>query len=120
MIAQRADCSSSRLSTVLKTTRQGKHCVSVAHHATNEPTLCLVPSLPPIARRSASRATRQIFLLGQIIRSLTVEDECHVAHLLHRKIFHIYITVHLKDVHAGTWDNVRVRLLRRKQKLLRS
>src|ERR1035437_9051941 len=48
-----------------------------------------------------------LILLDQIIRSITVgKDECHVIHLLHRKIFYIYITVHLKDVHAGTRDGV--------------
>jgi len=58
--------------------------------------------------------------LGQIIRSISVEDECHVMHLLHRKILHNYISVHLKDVHTDARACVRFRFHRWKEKLLRA
>ena len=61
-----------------------------------------------------------LFLLGQIIRSIAVEDECHVTHLLHRKILHICILVHLKDVHTDARVYVRFRFHRWKEKLLRA
>jgi hypothetical protein len=54
-----------------------------------------------------------LFLLGQIIRSIAVEDECHVMHLLRRKILHIFILVHLKDVHTNARVYVRFCLLGR-------
>jgi hypothetical protein len=40
------------------------------------------------------------------LQLLTVKDECHVVPLLRRKSFHIYITLHLKNVYAGAWDGV--------------
>jgi hypothetical protein len=58
--------------------------------------------------------------LGQITRSIAVEDECHVMHLLRGNILHIYILVHLKDVHADARDYVRLCFHRWKEKLLRS
>ena len=46
----------------------------------------------------------------RIIRSITVEDECHVMHLLYREIVSIrMVDVQLKDVHTGTRAGVYVR-----------
>jgi hypothetical protein len=42
----------------------------------------------------------------QLLQLLTIKDECHVVQLLRRKSFHIYITLHLKDVYTAAWDGV--------------
>ena len=58
--------------------------------------------------------------MGQIIRSIAVEDECHVMRLLRRKILHIFILVHLKHVHTNARVYVRFRFHRWKEILLRA
>src|SRR5450759_3511465 len=80
----------------------------------------LAGGLPPPSRCPCWAHTKKaancggLFLLGQIVGSITVEDECHVVHLLRREISSIWmIDVHLKDVHAVTFDGMYARFSRR-------
>jgi hypothetical protein len=51
---------------------------------------------------------RSPILLHRMIRSLVVEDECHVVHLLCRESSTRMVGMHLKYVHAGARDGMRV------------
>ena len=61
--------------------------------------------------KDAKRGQARINLDAQMTRLFFLrEDKCLVVHLLLRKLFHIDISLHLKNVHGGSLKNIRLLL----------